>query len=224
MGVTDSLINGLVSAYTNFIAALPAWVQQVVNVFLWIILIFIYAIIIWKFYRFIARKNIIGLNLNKYNRSEHPVVSKILGGTLYLVEYILILPILVFFWFAVFSILLILLAESLDVAKITLISAVIIGAIRLVAYTPRYGQELAKEVSKLLPFTLLGISITRPDFVFDFTRVIQNIIQIPAFFEEIVLYLLFIIFLEMALRILDFFLGLLGLKDPDPSEEDDNKA
>lgn len=215
------IINNLVSVYTTFMVSLPSWVQQILNLFLWILLIFVYSIIIWKFYRFIAKKNIISLNLGKYNRSEHPIFSKILGGGLYLVEYILILPILVFLWFAVFSILLILLAENLDIPKITLISAVIVGAIRLVSYTPRYGQELAKEVSKLLPFTLLGIAITRPDFVFDFTRVIQNLSQIVPFFGQITLYILFIIFLEMALRILDFFLNLLGLKDPDPSDEEE---
>jgi hypothetical protein len=220
MGVTDTVIGGISATYTNFLTTLPGWIQEVVNVFLWIILIFIYAIVIWKFYRFIAKKNIITLNLNKYNRSEHPVFSKVLGGALYLVEYILILPILVFFWFSVFAILLILVAENLDIQRITLISAVIIGAIRLVSYTPRYGQALAKEVSKLLPFTLLGIAITRPDFVFEFTRVIENVTQIPAFFQQIFLYLMFIYFLEIVLRVLDLLLGLLGLKDPDPTDEE----
>jgi len=220
MGAITSAFEGINSVYVSFIATLPSWVQQVLNLFLWILVIFVYTIIVWKFYRFVARKNIISLNLSQYNRSEHPIFSKLLGSTLYLVEYILILPFLVFIWFAVFSILLILLAEDLSVEKITLISAVIIGAIRLVAYTPRYGQELAKEISKLLPFTLLGITITRPDFVFDFSRVLQNLTQIPGFFSEIILYLLFIIFLEIVLRFLDFLLNLFGLKEPDPNEED----
>lgn len=220
MGWLGDILGGLSGAYSAFLADLPSWVQQVVNLFLWILVIFIYVVIVWKFYRFIARKNIISLNLGQYNRSEHPVFSKIIGSALYLIEYILILPFLVFLWFAVFSILLILLAEELDVAKITLISAVIIGAIRLVAYTPRYGQELAKEVSKLLPFTLLAITITRPDFVFDFSRLLTNLAQVPDFFGQITLYLLFIVFLEMALRLLDFFLSVFGLKEMDPQEDD----
>jgi len=33
------------------------------------ILIAIYAIFIWKFYKFLARRDIIHLNLNQYNRS-----------------------------------------------------------------------------------------------------------------------------------------------------------
>jgi len=224
--VFDSILGSIVSVYSTFLSTLPDWGVEIVNVFLYILVIFLYAIIVWKFYRFIARKNIISLNLSQYNRSEHPVISKIVGGALYLIEYILILPFLVFLWFAIFSILLILLTETLEVTQITLISAVIIGAIRLISYTPRYGQELAKEISKLLPFTLLGIAITRPDFVFDFTRVLSNIEQILTFFVsgQVLLYLLFLIFLEMALRVLDFFLNLFGLKDPDPTEEDDNKA
>ncbi|MCK5177829.1 MAG: hypothetical protein KAQ92_08955, partial [Candidatus Aenigmarchaeota archaeon] len=36
----------------------------------------VYAIFIFKFYRFLARKDIIPLNLNQYNRAEHPLLIK----------------------------------------------------------------------------------------------------------------------------------------------------
>jgi len=218
MGVTDNVGAAISSGYTSFLALFPAWTQQIINLFLLIVLIFIYAIFIWNFYRFIARKNIIGLNLNQYNKSENPFISKLVAGSFYLLEYIIILPFLVFIWFSVFTIFLILMTESLNVQDLLVISATIIGAIRMVSYIPKYGQALAKELAKLLPFTLLAISITKPGF-FDIQRIISQIAEIPVFFGNILIYLLFIIFLEIVLRIIDFFLSLFGLKsdlEPEP--------
>lgn len=218
MGVAENLSSAILSTYNSFLNLLPSWGQQIVNLFLLILLVVIYAVFIWKFYRFIARKNIIKLNLNQYNKSENPFLSKLIAGVFYLVEYIFVLPFLVFLWFAIFTIFLVLLTESLDIKNILVISVTIIGAVRLISYIPNYGQALAKELAKLLPFTLLAISMTKPGF-FDFQRIISHISQIPQFFGEITLYLVFIIFLEMILRIFDFFLSLFGFKDPEPEEE-----
>src|SRR3989339_73649 len=93
-----------------------------INLFLLVLLIVIYSIFIWKFYRFISTKNLIELNLSQYNRSEHPVFTKLIAGTLYFVEYIVILPFLIFFWFITFAIFLIFLTEGFDVKAILMIS------------------------------------------------------------------------------------------------------
>jgi len=220
MEVVDILSESLISYYATFLSYLPAWGQQVINLFLLILLIVAYAWFIWKFYRFVAHKNLISLNLSKYNTSENPVLSKIVGSIFYLLEYFVVLPFIIFFWFVVFTLFLIFLTEGLEVSNIIVISATIVGAVRIIAYIPRYGQELAKEVSKLLPFTLLAISITKPGF-FDISRILGHISLIPNFLNTIVIYLLFIIALEMLLRIIDFFLSIFGLKEPEPEEDED---
>lgn len=220
MEVVDILSESLISYYATFLSYLPAWGQQVINLFLLILLIVAYAWFIWKFYRFVAHKNLISLNLSKYNTSENPVLSKIVGSIFYLLEYFVVLPFIIFFWFVVFTLFLIFLTEGLEVSNIIVISATIVGAVRIIAYIPRYGQELAKEVSKLLPFTLLAISITKPGF-FDISRILSHISLIPNFLNTIVIYLLFIIALEMLLRIIDFFLSIFGLKEPEPEEDED---
>lgn len=218
MGVIDSVGTAIINFYSSVLGALPSWAQQALNLFLLVILIFIYAIFIWKFYRFIARKNLISLNLNQYNKSEHQVFSKIIAAGFYLLEYILILPFLVFLWFGIFTVFLILLTDKLDVANVLVISATVVGAIRLISYVPRYGQNLAKEISKLLPFTLLGIAMTKQGF-FDFERILTHLTEIPTFFSQITLYLLFIIFLEIILRIFDLLITALGFKDPRDDED-----
>jgi len=212
MGVTESFTTSILTGYNSFITMFPQWTQQVINLFLLILIIVIYAWFIWKFYRFVAKKNLISLNLNKYNTSEHAIFSKLLAGFFYLVEYIIVLPFIVCFWFAFFTIFLILLTEGLELQNIIIISATIIGAIRMIAYIPKFGQNLGKEISKLLPLTLLAISMTKPGF-FDFPTIISKITEIPLFFKEILIYLLFIVILEIILRVLEFLFTVFGLQE-----------
>ena len=212
MGVVDSIIGMITSMHDGIMNSVPPWAQLGITFFILIILIVIYSVIIWKFYRFIARKNILELNLNQYNRSAHPVLQKLLAGFFYFIEYIIILPFLIFLWFAIFAILLILLTDSLEVKGVILLSATIIGAIRMLSYIPKYGQSLAKEVAKLLPFTLLAISMTKTNF-FNFSRIIDQVGQLPEFFNSIAIYILFIIFLEVVLRLFEFLTAIFGWHD-----------
>ena len=58
------------------------------------ILILMYSIFIWKFYRFLASRDIIQLNLSQYNYSNHPIIEKIAAIGLYALEYLIILLII----------------------------------------------------------------------------------------------------------------------------------
>lgn len=205
---------GLLETYNLFILTLPVWAQNFISLFLLVLLIFIYVIFIWKFYRFISTKNIISLNLNKYNKSEHPVAAKLFAGFFYFLEYIIILPFLIFFWFAAFTIFLILLTKDLEVGSLLIISATIIAAIRMTSY---YKENLSRELAKLLPFTLLAISMLNPGF-FSIERVFSQLSQIPSFFNQIIYYLLFIITLELILRFFDFIFSLFS-SNKEVSEE-----
>ena len=94
---------GILAFYNLLISALPSWMQTFVGLFLLVLLVVLYSVFVWKFYRFIATKNLFGFNLNQYNKSEHPFFSKLIAGILYLIEYIIILPFLIFFWFTIFT-------------------------------------------------------------------------------------------------------------------------
>ena len=202
----------LMEAYNSALALLPMWAQNFVGLFLLVLLIVIYSVFIWKFYRFVSTKNIINLNLNKYNKYEHPFFSKLVAGILYLVEYIIILPFLIFFWFAIFTFFLILLTQNLEIQTILVISATIIAAIRITSYIPRYGEDLAKEIAKLLPFTLLAVAITTGGLI-SFEKAITHLQTIPQTFSSILTYLAFIIILEILLRFFDFIFSLFGLEE-----------
>ena len=213
--VTSVISLEILQVYNSFLSVLPLFVQKFISFFLIVLLIVIYSIFIWKFYRFIAKKNIIQLNLNQYNKSQHPFFEKLIAAGLYFVEYILLLPLAVFVWFAIFTLFLIFLTEDLSVSSILSISATIIAAIRMISY---YKYDLAKDLAKLLPFTLLAISITKPGF-FDVGRIITNISQLPVFFNEIFYYLIFIIILEIILRTFEMVFSLFGLEEEEEVEK-----
>jgi len=205
--------------YQSFLGILPPWAQNFVNLFFLALVVFVYAVIIWKFYRFVARKNIIELNLNKYNKSQNNAASKFLSGVFYFIEYIIVLPFLIFLWFIVFAVILIFLTQGLEVSTVLILSAVIIGAIRMAAY---YKEDLSKDLAKLLPFTLLAILISKPNF-FNFESLLSQFAQVPSYFSNILTYLLFIIILEIVLRSFDLLFTIIGIEEPDETSEDVQK-
>ena len=207
--VTSGLIFEIITAYNNLLDMLPFGARNFLNLFLLVILIVAYLIVMWKFHKFISVKNIFGLNLNKYNKSSHQLWEKMLAGTLYLLEYVIIIPFLIFFWFAVFTFFITLLTTGIEIDTILLISALIVAAIRMTSY---YKEDLSRELAKLLPLNLLAIAMLTPGF-FDLERIISNFSGLSGLFGEIIIYLIFIIGLEIVLRFFDFIFSLFGLEE-----------
>jgi Na+/H+ antiporter NhaD/arsenite permease-like protein len=72
----------------------------------------LYAVFIFKFYRFLGRRDIFALDLSKYERSESHSVSILLRVVFYFGKYLVLFPVVAFFWFAVLTILLSFLAKT----------------------------------------------------------------------------------------------------------------
>jgi len=214
-GVLANLTAEVTESYNALLSMLPPTVQTFVSLFFLVLIVVLYTVFIWKFYIFVATKNIFGLNLNKYNRSNNPLTTKIIAGLLYFIEYIVVLPFIIFFWFGIFTLFMIIMTENLTVANLLIISTVIISAIRIASY---YKEELARDIAKLIPFTLLGISLINPNF-FNMERIIGQIDQLSVFFSDILLYLVFIIILEIVLRFFDFLISLFQLESIPKIEE-----
>ena len=197
----------ITAAYNGFLSLLSPFFQTFFNFFFLALLIFLYSTFIWKLHKFISTKNILSLDLNKYNKAEHPTVAKVVAGGLYFLEYIIILPFLIFFWFSIFGISLTIFTD-LEIGTILVTSTVIVAAIRITSYS---NEVIAKEVAKLLPLNLLAISLLVPGF-FEFERILNNLNQIPDFLSQILSYLGFIILLEVILRFFDFIFSIFGLE------------
>jgi len=198
----------LVILYEEFLQSLPSWAQNFMNLFLLSFLIVLYAILIWKFYRWIAKKDILELNLNRYNQLEHSIFAKAIAGLIYFLEYLIILPVVVFIWFSLFTIFLMLLTENLEIQTILISSVTVVTAIRITSY---YKEDLSRDLAKLLPLTLLAVGITRG--LINFENVISQISLIPSFLDHIGIYFLFILAIEIFLRTIYLIFSATGLLD-----------
>ena len=194
-------------------------VETFSNLLLKTILVAIYVIFIWKLHIFISTKNILRLNLNKYNKNNHPILAKIIAGFLYLLEYVIILPILIFFWFLIFAILLMFIASGMEPGSIILLAAITIAVLRVVAYIPKYGESASAETAKIIPFTLLAVGLTGPLF-FNSEEIIARISDLPQLFQGISPYIFFIVAIELILRSLTFIVSIFEKKGGTEIKED----
>lgn len=198
----------IISIYQEFIGSMPPFLGSFFNFLILVLLIVLYSLFVWKFYRFISKKNIISLDLRKYTKSNNSFIAKLLAIFLYFAEYILILPFLIFFWFAIFTLFLITLTKNPNISQILIISAAVIAAIRMTAY---YKGNLSQEIAKIFPFTLLAITVLNPHIFLEaqyVERIVTQLTQIPSFLGQIIYYLGFIIILEIILRFFEFIFSL----------------
>ena len=161
----------------------------------------VYAVFIFKFYRFIATRDIFKLNLAEYSRSRWEDVKEAIVFLFYILEHIIIFPLLTFIWFIFFSALLIFLSENQSVNTLFLFSMAIVATTRISAY---YNEELARDIAKTLPLTLLGIFLVTGLSYFSPESALLAIKSILLMWKTIVYYLFFIVSLEIVLRILLF--------------------
>ncbi len=151
-----------------------------------IISIAIYSIIVWHFYRFVAKRDIFKLSFSRY--------SKIFG----FLKYFFLFPFVAFLFFAGFSLMLFFLGKNLTQPQVLSTAFAMIAAIRITAY---YSEDLSKDVAKMLPFAMLGLFLIDPSY-FAKDDVISKIQSIPNFLVLAIQFLLFIIVMEWILRIL----------------------
>lgn len=98
----------------------------------------LYAFFVWKFYRFISRREIIPINLEKYSSEGRRSPLRI-GA--YIASYMLLFPFFLFLWFFVYSFFIYFLARDIPTGTVLLISITVISAIRVTAY---YKEDLSR--------------------------------------------------------------------------------
>jgi hypothetical protein len=91
-----------------------------------------------------------------------------------------------------------LLAKEQTTVQILFISIAVVSATRVTAY---YSEELARDMAKLIPFALLGLTIVQPGF-FSIELTLARIAQVPSLLWNIIPFILYIFVLEIALRVL----------------------
>jgi len=165
---------------------------------LFVIGIVIYSIFIFKFYRFIARKDIFTLDTDTNGLTG--ILANLKQGAskvYYAFKHILLYPLIIIFYFLVIVTFFAFLAKTQAMESIMLIAMALVTSIRVTAY---YDEDLSKDLAKMIPFALLGIFLVDISY-FSFDGSLAAIMSIPSFWKTIIYYLLFAVVLEFVLRI-----------------------
>ena len=160
--------------------------SELVPLFYLAVSIAVYSIIIWHFYRFIAKRDSFS-----FSSKSHPKIVSI-------VKYFILYPLAAFLFFVGFSLMLLFLSKNLEIITILSTSFAIIAAIRITSY---YSDDLSKDVAKMLPFALLGVFLVDPSYV-SFDNIIVRINTIPEFMNLCLQFIVLIVVLEWILRII----------------------
>jgi len=188
--------------------------------FLFVIGMAIYAIFIFRFYKFVATKDVFELNLQQYSAASWGWLKQILSLLLYTLEYLIIFPIFVMLWFGVFALLLVMLSDQ-SIEFILLIAMAIVAAVRATAY---YDEDLSKDLSKMLPFALLAVFIVDISY-FSLAKIPETIFLLPEYLDLMLYYLMFTVILEFLLRslyaIISMFKTEENEEEPGPLLEED---
>ncbi len=179
--------------------------------------IVIYSIFIFKFYRFLAKRDIFELDLDKYNKAPMGFLSKIMDSVLYLVKYIFLFPLVIFFWFLILSVMLIFLAKEQPIQLILLVSIAIVTSVRITSY---YKEDLSRDLGKMMPFALLGVFLIDISY-FNFNKSILLIMQLGSLWTTMTYYLIFVIGLEFLMRVLHKVVTtVIPKKEEEPEKEE----
>ena len=165
----------------------------------------VYGVFVFNFYRFLARKDIFTLNLQKHNQARRPALRKTITVIFYVFKCLMLYPIFVFFWFAVMAVLLYLLSRNQPVEIVMLVAMGVVGAIRTCSY---YKEALATDIAKILPFALLGITLIDSSII----RIIdstEGVREAVLRWETAIYYLVAVVALELILRMVTGIFGFI---------------
>jgi hypothetical protein len=157
------------------------------------LLVFIGMWLLWKTYMHLSKKNLFELHRPKDKDATF------WNKAAYWLKYLLVLPLLIFFWFVIFVVCLRVLTLKTDPADIMFLGIVLISSIRIAAY---FNERMAEDLAKMLPLTLLAAIILSPSFISTNIR-IEDLYVFKTEFMRFAKYLLFIIVLEFVLKVVN---------------------
>ena len=163
----------------------------------WTIAIALYCVIVYRFYRFIASRDVFGFDAHAIEVERKDLRRRVMDTLMGFGMYGVLFPIAVFIWFAAFAVMLFFLAKDLSLEQILVVAACFVAAIRLVSY---YKQDLSRDMAKLIPFVVLGAIIIEPDF-FSVSLAVTRFQALSSFLPELAAYFLFLVLVEWVLRV-----------------------
>ena len=168
-----------------------------------------YAFFIFKFYRFVASRDMFQMDLSRYEESRYKVVRGFLHIVMYVAKYLILFPAIAFFWFAVLTVILAFLSKEQPFSEVLLTALATVCAIRISAY---YNEDLSKDLAKILPFAVLAIFLIDASF-FSIRESLEVLKEARDHTAAIIYCLLFLVAMEFVLRVvMGWFAFLFAIK------------
>ncbi|MEM4719604.1 MAG: hypothetical protein QXG18_01945 [Candidatus Pacearchaeota archaeon] len=172
----------------------------ILKIFFIFLAITIYTFFVYYTCLVFSKKNLLDFNLMKFiNRDSFS--SSLLGFSLYILEYLVIIPIFVFLWFAFYSMFLFSMANNLKMEEILIISSSFISSIRAISF---FNEKLSRDIAFILPFTFL-VMVLIGDKSISLHLLIEKFSQINQLINILPVFLIFIFLIEMIFRIIEAF-------------------
>ena len=189
----------IADGWANFLTAfldVDEGMRLLMPVGLYVLGMAVYAVFVFKFYRFIAARDMFGLDLSKNDGSKNPVFMDLIHLIWYGAKYLLLFPGFATFWFAVLTLILIVLSKDQALSHILVVSLATVSVIRITAY---YNENLSRDLAKILPFAVLGVFLIDSSF-FNLNASLQLLYEFNGFWATIAHYMIALVVLEFSLR------------------------
>jgi len=157
-----------------------------------------YSSFVFMFYRVLAKRDLVTLDLSKYANDFKGKLQKYLRSLLFVFQYLILIPLLISFWTLVLATILTLLSDGTDHSRNALIATSVVGAVRILSY---WTEDLSRDVAKMLPFAVLGVFLVDSTSVqwSQFEDLLNNLPDLAeAFYTSLVLLVILETLLRMA--------------------------
>jgi hypothetical protein len=177
-------------SFSEFVTTIAPLVYFVIG-------LIIYTFFVFKFYRSIARKDLVKLDL-KDGRAEMKSGKPTKLILINALENFILTPVAVIFWVAVITTMLMLLAENYTAGTLLITAVSTVAVIRV---TSHFDESLAGDLAKLLPLTLLALLLFDAS-TFSIGNALTIAGQLPGLWKSLIYYLMFAIALEIVMRLI----------------------
>jgi hypothetical protein len=159
--------------------------------------ILLFSYFIWKTSSILSRREVFKKKITYTASGDPSSLSK--QRIFYVVNYILIFPIIMYGWVVVCFFFMWTLNTSLNFDILTLVMVGIISASRIAAH---WNEKLAEDIMKFLPFNLLFTLLLNPNL--DFDKIVDAIDNFPPVMLELTIFIAFLGVLEAILKLIYF--------------------
>ena len=192
-------ILGMFNSLANYISNTLNQSSLLIGIIVYAAFILIYSGFFWNFNKIVSKKDFYASFIQNYFDEKNEGFKKLIGGILRLIKYIIVFPAVILFWFLVFALFLLFLSKNNEISKVLLISASMIIAIRILAFSE---ENLSRNVAKIIPLTLLAIFIINPSFS-DLAGFLDKLSLVKDLINSSLNLMIFIFITEVVLRILN---------------------